>query len=89
MTRRQDLSLKAKLYMALPFRLAIKGLKYFMANSEKTRGELLEHTRRDASVALYRPDCAQCVLVERGRPRNTKYLAVAAADRHGRHGRAA
>ncbi len=54
-TRRQDLSLKAKLYMALPFRLAVKGLKYFMANSEKTRAELLAHAASDASVALYRP----------------------------------
>lgn len=54
-TRRQDLGLKAKLYMALPFRLAVSGLKYFLTNSEKTRGELLPYKRNDASAALYRP----------------------------------
>lgn len=54
-TRRQDLGLKAKLYMALPFRLAVGGLKYFLTNSDKTRGELVSYKRPDANVALYRP----------------------------------
>ena len=55
MTRPQDLSLKARLYMAPSFRMAVRSLKYFLVNSEKTRAELLPHTARDAAVCLYRP----------------------------------
>jgi glycosyltransferase involved in cell wall biosynthesis len=54
-TRRNDLSRKARLYMAAPFRMAVTGLRYFMANSEKTRSELQPFVRSDASIALYRP----------------------------------
>jgi glycosyltransferase involved in cell wall biosynthesis len=54
-TRRQDLSLKARLYMAPSFRMAVRHLKYFLVNSEKTRSELLPHTARDAAIGLYRP----------------------------------
>ncbi|MGQ0672237.1 MAG: glycosyltransferase [Hyphomicrobium sp.] len=55
MTRPHDLSRKARAYMALPFRLAVRRLKFFLTNSEKTRAELLEVAAPDASVALYRP----------------------------------
>lgn len=54
-TRRADLSLKAKVYMAAPFRNAVSRLRYFMANSEKTRSELKPFITADAVVALYRP----------------------------------
>ncbi len=57
-TRRDDLSLKAKLYMAAPFRMAVTGLRFFMANSDKTRSELQPFVRADASIALYRPTVA-------------------------------
>lgn len=54
-TRKQDLSLKAKLYMAWPFALAVRRLKYFLANSKATAEELAAYTRADAGIALYRP----------------------------------
>lgn len=54
-TRPQDLSLKARLYMAWPFRRALTGLRYFLTNSEKTRGEIMPFLAPDATVALYRP----------------------------------
>lgn len=55
MTRTEDLSLKARLYMAWPFRVAVSGLKYFLTNSAKTRTELAPHVRSGAAIALYRP----------------------------------
>jgi glycosyltransferase involved in cell wall biosynthesis len=54
-TRPQDLSRKAKLYMAWPFARALKGLKYFLTNSEKTRAEIAPFLASDAVVGLYRP----------------------------------
>lgn len=67
-TRPQDLSLKARLYMALPFRLAVTGLKHFLTNSEKTRAELGPFLAPDATVALYRPAVANVFgLSSRGR----------------------
>ncbi len=57
-TRPQDLSLKAKLYMAWPFKWAINHLKYFLANSEKTRREIKSFVAGDAAIALYRPSVA-------------------------------
>jgi glycosyltransferase involved in cell wall biosynthesis len=55
LTRRQDLSRKAKLYMSWPFRVAVSRLKYFFVNSEKTGNELAPFARADACIALYRP----------------------------------
>lgn len=55
LTRRQDLGRKAKLYMAWPFGVAVRGLKHFLVNSEKTRAELLPFVTPDASIGLYRP----------------------------------
>lgn len=54
-TRRQDLSTKAKLYMAWPFKRAVTGLRNFLVNSEKTRAELQPFVSPDAAIALYRP----------------------------------
>jgi len=53
--RPQDLATKARLYMALPFRLAVTRLTRFLANSEKTRSELAAVARPGATIALYRP----------------------------------
>lgn len=54
-TRRQDLSAKARLYLAWPFRFAITRLKYFLANSATTRSQLAPFVPHDAAIALYRP----------------------------------
>lgn len=54
-TRPKDLNLKAWLYMAWPFRRALKGLKYVLTNSEKTRAEILPFVSDDADITLYRP----------------------------------
>ena len=54
-TRRPDLSRKAKLYMAWPFRVAVTRLRHFLVNSEKTRSELATFVSAEASIALYRP----------------------------------
>lgn len=54
-TRRQDLGLKARLYMAWPFRLAVTHLRSFLTNSEKTRTELVPFAAADAEIDLYRP----------------------------------
>ena len=54
-TRPQDLSTKARLYMAWPFRRAVTGLKYFLTNSEKTRAEIEPFVSGDAMIMLYRP----------------------------------
>jgi glycosyltransferase involved in cell wall biosynthesis len=54
-TRRSDLGLKARLYMAGPFSFAVRRLTQFQVNSEKTRRELAPFARSDADIALYRP----------------------------------
>lgn len=56
--RRQDLGLKAKLYMAWPFRLAVTRLQRFFVNSVKTLNELQPFVAEDADIALYRPAVA-------------------------------
>lgn len=55
LTRRADLGTKAKIYMAAPFGLAVRRLKRFLVNSEKTRAELKPFARPDAVIGLYRP----------------------------------
>lgn len=57
-TRAQDLSTKARLYMAPQFAFAVHRLKNFFVNSEKTRGELSAFTAPDAAIRLYRPAVA-------------------------------
>lgn len=71
-TRPQDLSRKARLYMAWPFRVAVTGLKHFLTNSEKTRAELQPFVRADATIALYRPAVTNIFQLDAGtraRPR--------------------
>lgn len=55
MTRPDDLSRKAKLYMAPCFRFAVRRLKYFFVNSQKTADELVPFCAKDAEITLYRP----------------------------------
>lgn len=57
-TRRADLSAKARLYMAPQFAFAVRHLTRFLVNSEKTRGELQPFTNASASIGLYRPSVA-------------------------------
>jgi glycosyltransferase involved in cell wall biosynthesis len=54
-TRRQDLNLAAKYWMAPNFRLALKRFKYFMANSRTTADHLKPLVQEEASILLYRP----------------------------------
>lgn len=55
LTRRADLSRKAKLYMAEPFKIAVRHYPRFFANSADTRRKLSAHCRPDAEITLYRP----------------------------------
>ena len=57
-TRRSDLSTKARLYTAPQFKLAVRRLTNFFVNSEKTRAGLSEFTRPEARIQLYRPSVA-------------------------------
>lgn len=65
-TRRADLGLKAKLYMAWPFKRAVTRLKHFLVNSEKTRQELEPFVARDAGIRLYRPPVGNVFALEPG-----------------------
>jgi len=53
--RRYDLNLAGKLYLAPLFAFAVKRLKYFFVNSEKTGRALRALCRQDAQIMLYRP----------------------------------
>lgn len=55
LTRRTDLNRRAKLYMAEPFRLAVRTYPRFLVNSIDTKRKLAAHCRSDAEIALYRP----------------------------------
>jgi glycosyltransferase involved in cell wall biosynthesis len=54
-TRRAELSMRARLYMAGPFKFALRHYPRFLANSSDTRRKLAAHCRPDAEVTLYRP----------------------------------
>lgn len=56
--RRAELSGKARWYMAWPFALAVRRLKRFFTNSQKTAAELRPYVRPDAMIELYRPAVA-------------------------------
>jgi glycosyltransferase involved in cell wall biosynthesis len=55
LSRPADLNRRARLYMATPFRLALKHYPRFLANSNDTRQKLAAHCRSDATITLYRP----------------------------------
>lgn len=54
-TRRSELNMRARLYMAGPFKLALRHYPRFLANSSDTKRKLARHCRSDAEVTLYRP----------------------------------
>lgn len=55
LSRPADLNMRARLYMAAPFRLAVRTYPRFLANSRDTRQKLAAHCRADAAITLYRP----------------------------------
>jgi glycosyltransferase involved in cell wall biosynthesis len=54
-SRSTDLNLRAKLYMAAPFKLALRTYPRFLTNSATTRKRLERYSRADAEITLYRP----------------------------------
>lgn len=66
LTRTKDLSAKARLYMAPQFAFALKRLKRFLVNSEKTLGEVRGVCREDATITLYRPAVANVFALDEG-----------------------
>jgi glycosyltransferase involved in cell wall biosynthesis len=54
-TRPAELNARARLYMARPFKLALRHYPRFLANSNDTRRRIAIHTRSDAEITLYRP----------------------------------
>jgi glycosyltransferase involved in cell wall biosynthesis len=55
LSRPADLNRRARLYMAAPFRLALRRYPRFLVNSSDTRQKLAAHCRPDAAITLYRP----------------------------------
>lgn len=55
LTRRRDLNVVGKFYLAPLFAFAVKRLKYFFVNSETTGRALRAVCRRDAQIMVYRP----------------------------------
>ena len=55
LSRPADLNRRARLYMAAPFRLALRRYPRFLVNSNDTRAKLAAHCRPDAAITLYRP----------------------------------
>src|SRR5437879_4500435 len=54
-TRRAELNMRARLYVARPFKFAFRHFPRFLANSGDTRRKLAAHGRLEAVVTLYRP----------------------------------
>lgn len=54
-TRSDDLNIRAKLYMAAPFKMALKHYPRFLTNSRDTMRKIGAYTRDDAEITLYRP----------------------------------
>lgn len=55
LSRRADLNVRAKLYMAAPFRLTLNRYPRFLTNSADTRRKMAAYCRDDAEITLYRP----------------------------------
>ncbi len=55
LSRRADLNVRARLYMAAPFRLALTRYPRFLTNSSDTRRKMAAYCRSDAEITLYRP----------------------------------
>lgn len=54
-TRPEDINVRARLYMAKPFRLAVQRYPRFLVNSLDTAQKLSQFCRRDAEILVYRP----------------------------------
>lgn len=54
-TRPEDLNIRAKLYMAKPFRLAVSRYPRLLVNSLDTAQKLTAFCRSDADIVVYRP----------------------------------
>ncbi len=54
-TRSADLNIRARLYMAAPFKMALKHYPRFLTNSRDTLRKISAYTRPDAEITLYRP----------------------------------
>src|SRR5213079_113025 len=55
LSRPADLNRRARLYMAAPFKLALRHYPRFLVNSSDTKRKLAAHCRSDAEITLYRP----------------------------------
>ncbi|MBQ8103198.1 MAG: glycosyltransferase [Afipia sp.] len=55
LSRRDDLNRRARMYMAEPFRLAVRTYPRFLVNSADTKRKLATRCRTDAEITLYRP----------------------------------
>jgi glycosyltransferase involved in cell wall biosynthesis len=55
LTREADLNTRARLYMATPFKIALRHYPRFLTNSRDTQRKLAKHARPDAEITLYRP----------------------------------
>jgi glycosyltransferase involved in cell wall biosynthesis len=55
LSRPADLNRRARLYMAAPFKLALRRYPRFLVNSSDTHRKLEAHCRPDAAITLYRP----------------------------------
>lgn len=55
LTREADLNARARLYMAKPFKIALRNYPRFLTNSRDTQRKLATHCRPDAEITLYRP----------------------------------
>jgi glycosyltransferase involved in cell wall biosynthesis len=86
-TRRAELNMRARLYMAGPFKLALRHYPRFLANSGDTRRKLAKHCRSDAEVTLYRPAVRNVFGLDPGprrrrdaRPRPLRLIALGTVE---------
>ncbi len=56
LTRQDELNIRAKYYMRPSFYFAVKTLKLFFVNSQKTADDLQQFCRHDARIVLFRPE---------------------------------
>lgn len=96
LSRRADLNARAKLYMAAPFRLALRHYPRFLTNSSDTRRKLAVHCRPDAEITLYRPPIRNVFHLEAARraerdlqPRPLRLVALGTVEPRKNFGAAA
>lgn len=86
-TRRHELGVKARAYMAWPFQFAVRRLRHFLVNSAKTRAELAPVVASNAAITLYRPPVGNVFKLSAGgrelrsgTPRPLKLLAIGTVE---------